>query len=313
MQAQDADVSDGITSTNSSSDRAGRAATIGIVGHGVVGGALAAWFASRGIAPAAYDPPKRIGARAEIDAADIVFICVPTPYAPGGIDHAQVNAAIAELPGEKLIVIKSTVPPGTTDALQSRFPQHRFAFSPEFLREAHAVEDMARPDRQIVGVTARSRGDAERLLALLPPAPFVRVCAAREAELAKYAANSFLAIKVSFANEIHDLCARLGIGYDAVRAIVGADARIGDSHLDALADGYRGYGGTCLPKDSMALLDVAAGAGAPLDVLTAAHDVNQRIRRTGQPRLRRVARRTAGDEAIVMDAGETDVAERRAA
>jgi UDPglucose 6-dehydrogenase len=280
---------------------------IGIIGHGVVGGALAAWFTSRGVAFDVYDPPHGIGTRAGIDAADAVFICVPTPYAPGGIDGRYLEDAVSGLGGAKLVVIKSTVPPGTTDALQARFPQHRFVFNPEFLREAHAIDDMAHPDRQIIGVTEQSRGDADALLALLPPAPFVRVCGAREAELAKYAANSFLAVKVSFANELHDLCARLGIGYDGVRDIVGADARIGSSHLDALAGGYRGYGGKCLPKDSMALLDIAAAANVPLAVLGAAHEVNARLR----PPARRAPRAARHIDDVAPN--EQNIADRRAA
>ncbi len=253
-------------------------ARIGIIGDGVVGGALRAWFESQRTPVQSYDPPKGLRSRGAIDAAGIVFICVPTPYEAGsGFDHRYLLDAMASITGSKLVVVKSTVLPGTTDELQRRYPQHRLMFNPEFLREVSANHDMAHPDRQIVGVTSRSEGDAERLLALLPPAPFVRVCAAREAEMAKYVANSFLAIKVSFANEVFDLCQQLSIDYAAARDIVAADPRIGASHSDVLADGYRGYGGKCLPKDSKALLDLAAHAGVPMDVLRAADTVNARV------------------------------------
>jgi UDPglucose 6-dehydrogenase len=265
---------------------------IAIIGHGTVGGALSAWLTSRQADVTSYDPPKGLGSRAALDAADVVLVCVPTPYAPGtGFDRLLLDDAIAAIIGAKLVVIKSTVTPGTTDALQAAHPQHRFVFNPEFLREAHAVADMAQPDRQVLGVTAESAGEADMLLSLLPPAPFVRVCTAREAEMAKYAANSFLAVKVSFANEIADLCERTGIGFDAVRDIVGADARIGASHLDVLADGYRGYGGKCLPKDSKALLDLAARHHAALDVLAAADRVNERIvaPKRAHPRVQQAA------------------------
>jgi UDPglucose 6-dehydrogenase len=251
---------------------------IAIIGHGTVGGALSAWLASRHTDVVSYDPPKGLGSRSALDAADIVFVCVPTPYArQTGFDRGHLDDAIGAIGGAKLVVIKSTVTPGTTDALQTAHPQHRFVFNPEFLREAHAVADMAQPDRQVLGVTRESAADADMLLSLLPPAPFVSVCTAREAEMAKYAANSFLAVKVSFANEIAELCERSGIGFDAVRDIVGADARIGASHLDVLADGYRGYGGKCLPKDSKALLDFAALHGATLGVLAAADRMNDRL------------------------------------
>jgi UDPglucose 6-dehydrogenase len=252
---------------------------IAVVGAGVVGGALRAWFASAGIEAAAYDPPKGLSDASVLDVADIVFVCVPTPYLSGeGVDLSYVVSALEAIPGERLVVLKSTVLPGTTEALQQRFPQHRIAFNPEFLRESTAVDDMMRPDRQIVGYTPRSLPDAGMLLELLPPAPRTVVCAARDAEMAKYMANSLLALKVSFANEIHGLCEKLGVEYGVVRDIVAADTRIGPSHLDVFDGGYRGYGGACLPKDTRALLDLAERVYAPIRTLRAAHDVNQRLR-----------------------------------
>jgi UDPglucose 6-dehydrogenase len=251
---------------------------IGIIGDGVVGGALRAWFESQHAPVHSYDPPKGLRDHDGIDAAKVVFVCVPTPYEAGrGFDHSYLLHAMGSIPGAKLVVIKSTVLPGTTDELQRRYPQHRLMFNPEFLREASAIDDMAHPDRQIVGVTHQSEADADAVLGLLPPAPYVRVCTAQAAEMAKYVANSFLAVKVSFANEISDLCERIGIDYDATRDIVAADPRIGASHFDVDADGYRGYGGKCLPKDSKALLDLAAHVGIDLDVLRAADAVNARV------------------------------------
>jgi UDPglucose 6-dehydrogenase len=268
---------------------------IGIIGDGVVGGALRAWFESQGADVRPYDPRKGLRDRTGIDAADVVFVCVPTPYEAGrGFDHSHLLDAMASISGSKLVVIKSTVLPGTTDELQRRCPQHRLMFNPEFLREATAVADMAHPDRQIAGVTPQSEADASLVLGLLPPAPFVRVCLAREAEMAKYVANSFLAVKVSFANEVFDLCEQTGIDYTAMRDIVAADERIGASHFDVLADGYRGYGGKCLPKDSKALLSLAARAGVQMDVLRAADTVNARMiagpARIDAARKQRIAR-----------------------
>ncbi len=266
---------------------------IGIIGDGIVGGALRSWFESQRAGARSYDPPKGLTDRSAVDDADIVFVCVPTPYeAHQGFDQRYLLDAMAAISGNKLVVIKSTVLPGTTDRLQQQHPQHRLMFNPEFLREATAVDDMAHPDRQIVGVTAASASAAPMVLALLPAAPFVRVCEAREAEMAKYVANSFLAMKVSFANEVSDLCERLGIDYAATRDIVAADARIGASHMDVLADGYRGYGGKCLPKDSKALLDLAARAGVEMKVLAAADTVNARMT-ASPPRIDAVRRQRA--------------------
>ncbi len=271
---------------------------IAIIGDGVVGGALRAWFDSQGRDARPYDPPRGLGDIAVLDRADLIFICVPTPYAPvRGFDEHYLLDAVRAIPGGKLVIVKSTVRPGTTEHLQRDFPQHRFMFNPEFLREATAVADMMAPDRQIVGVTPESAADAELVLALLPPAPFTSICAAREAEMAKYVANSFLATKVSFANEIYDLCGRIGIDYDAVREMVGADPRIGPSHMDVLDAGYRGYGGKCLPKDSKALLDLAASAGMDLQVLRATDAVNETLIAVRPAKQRRTAAHTVETEA----------------
>jgi UDPglucose 6-dehydrogenase len=252
--------------------------TIGIIGHGVDGSALGAWFASRDMPAHVYDPPKGLRDERALNYAEIVFICVPTPFdAIRGFDDAALIEAVESVRGEKLVVIKSTVLPGTTARLQAQHPQHRFIFNPEFLREATAYDDMIHPDRQIAGVTPQSAADAASLLALLPPAPFVRTCDATGAETAKYMANSLLAIKVAFANEMYDVCRRIGADYDGVRNIVAADPRIGASHLDVLDGGYRGYSGKCLPKDSKSLLAFARALNIEMQVLAAADASNETL------------------------------------
>ena len=269
-------------------------APLGVMGAGVVGGALLSYLRGAGREVRVYDPPKGYADIDALAAADVVFVCVPTPYAPHrGFDDRYLLRAIAAILGEKVVVIKSTVLPGTTQLLQERFPQHRFLFNPEFLREATAVEDFAHPDRQIVGHTSRSAGDAQRVLELLPRAPFELICPAEDAEMAKYVANSFLAVKVTYANEIFDLCERLGVAYSRVRDIVAADVRIGASHTDVFDSGYRGYGGKCLPKDSKSLLDLARAAGIDLQVLAAADAVNRRLTGDRRPVARPAARTRA--------------------
>lgn len=249
--------------------------TIGIIGAGVVGGSLQAYLRERGADVRVYDPPKGHNDFAPVNAAPTVFVCVPTPYAVGrGFDDRCLLDAVARIEGAKTVVIKSTVLPGTTALLQTRYPRHRFVFNPEFLREATAFQDFIQPDRQIVGVTAESASEGPRVMAMMPRAPFELICPAGEAEMAKYAANSFLAVKVSYANEIFDLCQRLRLDYARVRDIVAADPRIGASHMDVHDAGYRGYGGKCLPKDSKSLLDLARSAGVELEVLRAADRVN---------------------------------------
>ncbi len=251
------------------------AAPIGIIGAGVVGGALQSYLEARGADVRLYDPPKGHASMSALNDAEIVFVCVPTPYAPGrGFDDSHLLSAVSTLDGGRVVIIKSTVLPGTTQMLQERMPQHRFLFNPEFLREATAYDDFINPDRQIVGCTYASLGDAHRIMEILPRAPFERICPSSDAEMAKYVANAFLAVKVSYANEVYDLCDRLHIDYDSVKDIVAADERIGESHMNVLDSGYRGYGGKCLPKDSKALLDLARTLGVDLRVLRAADRAN---------------------------------------
>jgi len=250
-------------------------AVIGIMGLGVVGDAVRSYFEGVGVSLRLYDPKLGLGSVDEVNEAEVVFVCVPTPYLPDrGFDHSAVDDAVSALQGSKIVVIKSTVLPGTTEAYQARYSQHVFLFNPEFLREASARHDFVQSDRQIVGYTAQSRHVAERVLALLPSAPYVATMSAREAELTKYMTNSFLALKVTFANEMYDLATALDIDYDVVREGVAADARIGDSHMNVLDAGYRGYGGKCLPKDTKALLDLADRIGVPLRLLRTADRVN---------------------------------------
>lgn len=252
---------------------------IAVMGVGWVGGAVACHFEAAGLSPVRYDPPKGLGTAAELAAADVIFVCLPTPFdeAAGGFDLSFVRQGVAAIPGAKTVVIKSTVLPGTTDALQAEFPQHRFLFNPEFLRQSSADEDFRAPDRQIVGVTAASAGDAEAVLALLPAAPYVRVMRAAEAEAVKYFGNCFLAMKVVFANQAYDLCRALGVDYDVVKDGAAADPRIGPSHLQVLHDGYRGYGGSCFPKDVRAFIQLGERAGVDLELLRTCERLNAAI------------------------------------
>lgn len=265
------------------------AETIGIIGAGIVGGSLLAYLRAEGRDVRVFDPPKGHASIDALDDADVVFICVPTPYTARGFDDSFLLDAVARVRGPKTVVIKSTVLPGTTDLLQERYPRHRFMFNPEFLREATAYDDFVNPDRQIVGYTAASASQAPRVMRLLPRAPFERICPASEVEMAKYAANSFLAVKVSYANEVFDLCQRMKIDYPHVRDIVAADVRIGGSHMDVFDSGYRGYGGKCLPKDSKSLLDLARSMGIDMEVLRAADRTNARLQ---SPQDEHVARRS---------------------
>ena len=135
----------------------------------MVGGALRSYLEeARGIKPFLYDTGKNLGSIKDVNQADVVFICVPTPFDEKNsyIDLSQVREAISNIGGEKVVVIKSTVLPGFTDSMQVKYPQHKILNNPEFLTEAKANEDMYHPDRQIVGYTDKSYEVAKDVLGL---------------------------------------------------------------------------------------------------------------------------------------------------
>jgi UDPglucose 6-dehydrogenase len=250
---------------------------IGIIGVGFVGEAVRKYFVSRKIKPLLYDKFKRLGSAQEVSRAEIVFICVPTPYHKRkGFDLSAVKEVIGNLKGSKIVVIKSTILPGTTEALQKEFPRHKLLFNPEFLREIFAAFDMAHPARQILGVTRKSRGVAKRVMAILPKAPYMAIMPSLEAEVVKYMANSFLALRVVFANEFYDICRKLGADYKLVKDAVVKDSRIGDSHFDIQHGGYRGYGGSCFPKDVNAIIQLAGSRKIRTELLKAMRQINRK-------------------------------------
>ncbi|MFA4872413.1 MAG: hypothetical protein WC659_00560 [Patescibacteria group bacterium] len=248
---------------------------LGIIGVGMVGGAVYAYYPDA----IPYSPRKYPQNKEKINDADIVFVCVPTPFMKDGVgfDLSYVHDAISLLKEGKTVVIKSTVIPGTTDALQAQYPQHKFLFNPEFLREASANEDFKNPDRQIIGTTAQSEAAARELMGILPPASFSKIVPAKEAEMVKYFGNTFLATRVIFANQMFDLCKKLGIDYELVKEAASADPRIGPSHFNIDQDGYRGYGKKCLPKDTRALLQLAVQTGVNLELLKTLEEINHEL------------------------------------
>jgi len=208
-----------------------------------------------------------------IEGAEVALVCVGTPPQPSGepdlgaLAHAARQLAAAAT-RDLIVVVKSTVPPGTCEALalvcdEAASPGVliRVASSPEFLRESRAVEDFMAPDRVVVG--ADHPDVAEMVASLYPAGSTVVHCDRRGAELVKYAANTFLAAKISFANEVARLCEALGTDADAVLAGVGLDSRIGTAFLRP----GPGYGGSCLPKDVAGFRAVGRSLG--LDTLLA--------------------------------------------
>ncbi len=226
-------------------------------------------------------------AQEAISSADIIFIAVGTPSGVNGqADLSGLFMAVSEI-GEflqngTLIVIKSTVPPGTTNAVRNRLLKTvkgidhvSVIFNPEFLREGTAVDDFLSPDRIVVGCD--NRRDGEVLLSLYQPLfrkPVPEIYTSPlNAELIKYASNSYLAVRLSFVNELAGLCEKLGGNINEITKAMGMDQRIGSSYLSA----GLGYGGACLPKDTLALVHTAKKVQTHLLVLESAIEANRRI------------------------------------
>jgi UDPglucose 6-dehydrogenase len=219
-----------------------------------------------------------------IGSADVIFIAVGTPPGEDGAADLKYVLQVAELVGrhmtrEIVVVTKSTVPVGSAAkvkavvAKEAKFPFH-VCSNPEFLKEGDAVEDFMRPDRVVLGVES---AHARRVMTDLY-APFVRtgkpvlLMDISSAEMTKYAANGMLATRISFMNEIANLCDKVGANVDFVRRGIGSDARIGQSFLFP----GPGYGGSCFPKDVKALVRMGAESGVVLDVLAAVESANER-------------------------------------
>ncbi len=237
-----------------------------------------------------------------VRASDIIFLALPTP--PGGDGAADLSyvLGVAEQIGDllsgdpaasyKILVNKSTVPVGTADRVRALLEARGLVAgsdfdvvsNPEFLREGAAVEDFMKPDRVVVGTSSEEAGRRMELLY----EPFVRqgnpilVMDERSAELCKYAANAFLATKITFMNEIANLCERVGADVDQIRMGIGLDPRIGKHFLYAGI----GFGGSCFPKDVQALERTADEHGYPFQILRAVLSINDRQRRVLVERLR---------------------------
>lgn len=245
---------------------------IAVIGVGMVGGAMLKYYQEA----IPYSPHQYPENKEKINEADIIFICVPTPFIKEGkgFDLSALEDAFTLIKREKIVVIRSTVLPGTTDYFQRKYPEHQVLFNPEFLTEATADQDFSYPDRQIVGYTKKSYQVAKDVIQVLPLAPFERIIPAKEAEMVKYFGNTWFSTKVVFANQMYDLCARLGVDYETIKECAAADKRIGRSHLEIFHKGYRGYGGKCLPKDIRALIQFADKNNIDLKLLKIVEEIN---------------------------------------
>ena len=247
------------------------------------------------------DVPELLRRNAErlrftLDADDVLgceflFVCVDTPPTySGDADLSRVWTVIDELPdleGHPVVVMKSTVPVGTGEKVRVGLDQRGlghvgYASNPEFLAEGRAVRDFMEPDRIVVGAESAADGDAVAALYATLDAPIVR-CDVNSAEMIKLAANAFLMTRISFINEIANVCEATGADVVAVAEGVGLDHRLGPHFLRAGI----GYGGSCFPKDSLALKQLASNSGYHFQLLSAVIEVNELQKRRVIGKLKR--------------------------
>jgi UDPglucose 6-dehydrogenase len=210
-----------------------------------------------------------------LDSARLLFVCVDTPPTRSGdADLSRVRSVVDDLPtdGEHVLVMKSTVPAGTGEAIRRDRPGLAYVSCPEFLKEGSAVEDFMHPDRVVIGADRGDEEGRDAVAALYEPlgGELVRTDVA-SAEMIKLASNAFLATKISFVNEIANVCEEVGADVGEVARGMGLDQRIGPAFLRAGI----GYGGSCFPKDVSALKMLAGNTGYHFQLLNAVIEVNE--------------------------------------
>ena len=266
--------------------------TIGIIGQGFVGSAIREGMQHAfAVETCDIDPEKNSTCETISELVDrvdeVVFVCLPTPMKKNGrCDTRIVEDAIAEINDANrklnksvIAVIKSTIEPGTTDRLNERYSNVTVIFNPEFLTEANSFEDFKNQNRIIIGGPRPASTKVKTMYRrAFPKVPIIKT-GANVAETVKYFINCFLATKVSFANEMKQVCDGMGIDFDKVVEYALYDERIGKSHLSVPGpDGSLGFGGHCFPKDLNAIRFVAEDLGIDSTVLSGVWSKNLEVR-----------------------------------
>ena len=263
---------------------------IGIIGNGFVGSAIMHGFILHTEDIMIYDKdPKRSthSMKDMVINSDVIFICVPTPmFESGECDLSIVKNVVEELSHyecikQKVIVIKSTVVPGTTENLAAKFPEMNFVFNPEFLTERKARLDFINTSRIVLGSNNPLANDiVEKLYRLRFPYTKIIKTDFGTAQLIKYMANCFFATKVSFMNEFYQICEAINGDWDKALEGFISDGRIGNSHIDVPGhDGDMGFGGKCFPKDINAMIKKAESLGVNPAIMKAAWEKNKEVRK----------------------------------
>ena len=219
-----------------------------------------------------------------LENSEIIFVCLPTPMnSDGSCNLNIVESVIKELNiiGEYLVVIKSTIPPGTTEKFNDKYKNIDIVFNPEFLTEANAVDDFENQTRIILGGSKKGTTKLKQIYSsIFRKTSKIIKTDSRTAELIKYVTNAYLANKVSFANEIYQICGGLDLDYDKIIEYATYDERLGLSHWGVPGpDGDFGYGGHCFPKDLSAIISLTKELNTVNNVLLATQKTNDTIRK----------------------------------
>jgi UDPglucose 6-dehydrogenase len=255
---------------------------IGLVGAGFVGTAVKNAYETYGVPIIVHDPAKGFASTwEELKSCNGVFVCVPSPTSPTGeCDTSILKDVLTNLSGmEGVIISKVTAPPSVYSTLQVLYPN--LVHAPEFLVAATANEDYIHGLFGFIGGTENYTKIAEEIIrAGQRNLQDVKHCSIAEASLAKYSINSFLALKVSYMNQLYELCQGSGINFSNLVTLLQSEKRLGNSHFHVPGpDGKKGFGGACFPKDTSALFFEAGRSDVELSVLKSAIDYNKTIRK----------------------------------
>ncbi len=261
---------------------------IGIIGQGFVGNAIYQKFKNYfDVHTYDLDESKSNDTKENVIHQQYLFLCLPTPMNTNGscnVDIIERELENIDLIADnqeivKTVVIKSTISPGTTQKWNKKYEALNIVFNPEFLTEANAIEDFNNQNRIILGGPRPATTELRRLYSKVFPKAHIIKTDSTHAEMVKYLTNSFLATKVSFANEIYQVCEKLNIDYDKVVEYATLDDRLGKSHWNVPGpDGDFGFGGHCLPKDLSALIYLAMNLNTETNVLNAVEETNDVVR-----------------------------------
>ena len=265
---------------------------VGIIGRGFVGGAIESYLKDK-CDVVSYDIRDSLdadqGYKNVVDHSEIIYVCVPTPQNSDGsfckdiLEQSirLIDFHAAQKSTQPIVVIKSTMSPGTFDDLYNIYKNIEMVVNPEFLTERTAKKDVQNTKKHLIGgYSINAAYPVMEFIWSMWPSTDCFYVEPTEAELIKYITNSFFAVKVSFANHIHDLCESLGIDYESISdTMIQVDPRVGDLHWKVPGpDGKLGFGGRCFPKDLNGMIELFDKLELDCDVLSAAQNYNLKIR-----------------------------------